>query len=658
MKKTKKMPDGGKVKKKTLAPAPYKQYSDTTIYGNNTHPVFQKADQVHNIDVSVHSKQWVDSVLNANADKNFVQRYQHPYDFPVIDNKTGQNASYDPARWNYSSLLMADEGNRSYPTIVQGPAGQLKNLGNNDTAYDFADTNNEFINFKNSQDARWFSSNAYKLGTQYPKTDTTMKKKMPMGGTIPPEGPKKKVNMNPSQEELSRVGRIAELAKQWKVPTQNIYSQVKYGPKDISGKALRDYTSYWTFDPQGNIINSTRDTYDNTVRGYSGSAMYTQKYTQPAVDNGIASSAAQITPMSVQKYGGSTSSYENGGGLSRAQDYGSKARPYPSVPSGDFAGGERSYPIPTKADAVDALRLAALHGRDDVKAKVYAKYPDLKKAEYGLKLMQDYHRMPDGSMMANDQMKYGGSIDMETISKYMGGIPVAKNGIHINPANKGKFTASASKAGMGVQEFASHVLANKGKYSPTQVKRANFARNANKWHKAEFGTDIPGYAQPYEDPSLMTARRKITDYFQNDPQQGMVPNNASVNGPDPYQNEYMIDPNNNQVSQSDYQPLGDSTAQPIQPGPSTHIGQGMPNIHLNAGVAINALAGFVTKGLKKSQEIDEFSRLKRRNLTGQTYNPNAYGTGSQAIMKNGGSINKYQLTPEQAQFLKKQGYNI
>lgn len=67
------------------------------------------------------------------------------------------------------------------------------------------------------------------------------------------------------------------------------------------------------------------------------------------------------------------------GGLSRDKDYGSKKKPYPSVAKKDFAGGHRSYPIPTKADAVDALRLAGLHGRSDVKAKVYNKYPKLRK---------------------------------------------------------------------------------------------------------------------------------------------------------------------------------------------------------------------------------------------------------------------------------------
>lgn len=66
------------------------------------------------------------------------------------------------------------------------------------------------------------------------------------------------------------------------------------------------------------------------------------------------------------------------GGLT-SKDRGSSKHPYPSVSSKDFAGGDRSYPIPTKADAVDALRLAGLHGRSDVRSKVYNKYPSLRK---------------------------------------------------------------------------------------------------------------------------------------------------------------------------------------------------------------------------------------------------------------------------------------
>lgn len=67
------------------------------------------------------------------------------------------------------------------------------------------------------------------------------------------------------------------------------------------------------------------------------------------------------------------------GSLSRSKDYGSKSKPYPNVDKKDFAGKNRSYPIPTKSDAIDALRLAGLHGRNDIKAKVYSKYPELRK---------------------------------------------------------------------------------------------------------------------------------------------------------------------------------------------------------------------------------------------------------------------------------------
>lgn len=93
------------------------------------------------------------------------------------------------------------------------------------------------------------------------------------------------------------------------------------------------------------------------------------------------------------------------GGLSRGEDYGSKKKPYPSVKSSDFAGGGRSYPIPTKADAIDALRLAGLHGRDDVRAKVYRKYPELKKQMGGLTMntpedqARGYYGYPNASSL-------------------------------------------------------------------------------------------------------------------------------------------------------------------------------------------------------------------------------------------------------------------
>lgn len=79
-------------------------------------------------------------------------------------------------------------------------------------------------------------------------------------------------------------------------------------------------------------------------------------------------------------------SQQRNGGLT-SKDRGSSKYPYPSVSSKDFAGSNRSYPIPTKADAIDALRLAGLHGRNDVRSKVYSRYPKLrKKAEYGVNI--------------------------------------------------------------------------------------------------------------------------------------------------------------------------------------------------------------------------------------------------------------------------------
>lgn len=56
-----------------------------------------------------------------------------------------------------------------------------------------------------------------------------------------------------------------------------------------------------------------------------------------------------------------------------------------------------------------------------------------------------------------------------------------RSGIHINPKNKGKFTATAKEAGKSVQSEAAAVLKPGSKASPLEKKRANFARNAAKW---------------------------------------------------------------------------------------------------------------------------------------------------------------------------------
>lgn len=68
------------------------------------------------------------------------------------------------------------------------------------------------------------------------------------------------------------------------------------------------------------------------------------------------------------------------------------------------------------------------------------------------------------------------------ISKYVPNSFAGGGDIHIKESKKGTFTAAAKAHGKSVQAFASQVLANKGNYSPAMVKKANFARNAAKWH--------------------------------------------------------------------------------------------------------------------------------------------------------------------------------
>lgn len=95
-------------------------------------------------------------------------------------------------------------------------------------------------------------------------------------------------------------------------------------------------------------------------------------------DFGPIKGGASLIPIITEIYTPKRIKHKLGGGLT-SKDRGSSKHPYPSVSSKDFAGGGRSYPIPTKADAVNALRLAGLHGRSNVRSKVYSKYPSLRK---------------------------------------------------------------------------------------------------------------------------------------------------------------------------------------------------------------------------------------------------------------------------------------
>lgn len=103
---------------------------------------------------------------------------------------------------------------------------------------------------------------------------------------------------------------------------------------------------------------------------------------------------------------------------------------------------------------------------------------------------------------AQEDQKYIDSMDDQLNQLFAmngldGAIFAKGGGIHIDPSKKGTFTAAAKKHGQSVQEFARRVLANKDEYSSSMVKKANFARNAAKWH------DDGGWIEervPFNDP--------------------------------------------------------------------------------------------------------------------------------------------------------------
>lgn len=117
---------------------------------------------------------------------------------------------------------------------------------------------------------------------------------------------------------------------------------------------------------------------NNRAVGSWRDSVVTKDRTGYGKDFGPIKGGASLIPIITETYTPKRIKHKLGGGLT-SKDRGSSKRPYHSVSSKDFAGGGRSYPIPTKADAVDALRLAGLHGRSDVRSKVYSKYPSLRK---------------------------------------------------------------------------------------------------------------------------------------------------------------------------------------------------------------------------------------------------------------------------------------
>lgn len=196
------------------------------------------------------------------------------------------------------------------------------------------------------------------------------------------------------------------------------------------------------------------------------------------------------------------------GGLSRSKDYGSNKKPYPSVNKKDFAGGGRSYPIPTRADAVDALRLAGLHGRSDVKAKVYKKYPDLKKKRMGgiredyPTLAGDYYGREEAKTIkalrnARTNPQYQGrNLNLPTLSmnNAYGNLPVTPSNRTAIERTNAKYNTSATKPKTKRQSFNSAFAA---------ARKQGLSEFT--WNGKQYGTQVAGSTK--QKPAQQTTTR-------------------------------------------------------------------------------------------------------------------------------------------------------
>lgn len=219
------------------------------------------------------------------------------------------------------------------------------------------------------------------------------------------------------------------------------------------------------------------------------------------------------------------------GGLSRDKDYSSKKKPYPNVEKKDFAGRNRSYPIPIKADARDALRLAGLHGRSDIKAKVYSKYPELrKKGSNGLivnvngNVKNGLIHSPSSTGRRNDKLVGGGIrkggvyyYNKEYgpyISEYeVDGItrasdPSLNNYANINTNRK---AISIDEGNRRPQYYAERSLPlfNDGAGITSGLVRAGWSHKANNNNKFSYNVNIPNLP-PRKGSNGHKVRTKVT----------------------------------------------------------------------------------------------------------------------------------------------------
>ena len=283
------------------------------------------------------------------------------------------------------------------------------------------------------------------------------------------------------------VGSDPRFEQYYNQQLQNLNSA---GVRNVKSMPSRDdiYSYYQSSSPQSAVDQTGRMMFSNPKGTISTGTTYSQ-----SVDPNTGQVLNQGTNLQKAAFDKEASKFYNGGeptnaGFQALPDYVQNKIMSNMAYGGDMYGGQMDMDSMYQmmkgggsTNSGDAWYQQGGQGEDQVMQAIQM-YAQMTQVDPEQIIMQLKAMSPQEQQQAIQQI-------MQAIQQQQSQSPdsMAYGGININPANKGKFTASANRAGMSVQEFASKVLANKEDYSSTQVKRANFARNAASWKKQMGG---------------------------------------------------------------------------------------------------------------------------------------------------------------------------
>jgi hypothetical protein len=167
--------------------------------------------------------------------------------------------------------------------------------------------------------------------------------------------------------------------------------------------------------------------------------------------------------------------------------------------------------------------------------------------------------------------------------------------------------------------------------------------------KAEYGDILPvgrsrNISTDLENAPVAPLKAKdmsVSNFFNSPLNQRLIPNDASLNGPEPGYPQGYID-----GESGDFFLDNGNGPEPI--ASDQRSAQGNFNMSINAGSLITGFNSAFNQLYDRSRGIKEFSRLKRKQLQDTGYNPFNYGTGSSAIYRKGGAITPVGKTTGQS----------